>query len=329
MKLVRYLNLRVLYGSAVALVLLVIVYASIDFVEAASMISLPVGKLIAVYLYRLPMIVGHTLPVALTLGVQVTVARAMRTGEWDAIGVAGVSPMRISGTLAVVPLVATVVSVFLMMHFAPAALKQWSAKAGSAPQATNTKWCKSGDTLVRIGDGQKVVIQRSGGEAASVFSRSVGDVHRHWAKGQGWSEGAGPVSADCAVESDGFDVQPMVLVGGASTLEELDNAIAVGKDRGWSTAPLEGERALRVALALSCLIVPMLALLGSLVLRISGTTNLITASIAAAVVYWLVLAVAWNGVSLGIWPPVLVSAVLPGFFMTACAALFVRVGNTA
>ena len=89
LRLTRYLALGVLSRTAASLLLLTTVYAAIDIIEVSSRAGTPSDGAYLWYLLKLPSITGQLLPLALVLGVQLSLSALRKRGEWEAILSAG------------------------------------------------------------------------------------------------------------------------------------------------------------------------------------------------------------------------------------------------
>ena len=164
MGLACYLARGVFIRAGVSGLLLIFIYISIDFIEVASALKVPLLDLLAFYPSRLPLIVAHTLPIALTIGVQLTLSSTRRNGEWDAIESAGISKRKIATWLLIVPLFAVFLSALNLMQLTPLSLKSWMkvGKTESITKSSTPVWCKQDGFLVsdQSGSARRIEIER-------------------------------------------------------------------------------------------------------------------------------------------------------------------------
>ncbi|MCP4601019.1 MAG: LptF/LptG family permease [Proteobacteria bacterium] len=327
MRVTRYLAMSVFIRSSLALVLLAVVYMAIDFVEASSWPGASLGRLVSLYVFRLPMIISQILPLALTLGVLLALASSRSRGEWNAMRSIGISPFGLSTRLLIVPFLGMCFSTLLLAQLAPRALAVWQSGFDPALSVavSNSHWCKGGRQIVQEESplGFRTVIERRPDGSPLLWARAgagVSDAETLvWRQANGWQEEAPQEldAAQCAAvtKKEILNDSHTSLPGASLTLVELGIAISQSEKRGISTAPLRAELALRIALIAACLIVPLLGLGLSLAGEESRSTRLVGRGIIAATAFWLSLAVAWNGAVVGAWSPTWVSVGIPLFYL--------------
>jgi lipopolysaccharide export LptBFGC system permease protein LptF len=331
-RLLRYLFFNTLKRFLGSLALLLVIYISIDMVEASSITRSGGVDLLSAYPFKIPSIVTHILPLAAALGVLLSYSHLACAGEWDAMQLAGLSPLRLATALMIVPLAVTMLSVPLTGSFAPALLAIYESRTASESVETKRRgWFRKGEWLVRgFGgneSGESLVIGRDREGRATAWSRSFARGEAvSWRRGKGWTDDrVHPVD----LSTEGISVPPVAgafgLVGASVTSAELDETAKNLEDHGLNSLPLRAQTVLRSALSSACLIVPVLGLLLAMLLRSIRATRLVPLSIAVAAIYWLVLATAWNGASIGSWPCSTVSFGVPGLFAIFAFGMMIRV----
>ncbi|MDJ0762174.1 MAG: LptF/LptG family permease [Myxococcota bacterium] len=334
MRIARYFVVRVLMHSAMCAVVLTAIYAAIDFVEVGSRMDAPMGRLLGLYPTRLPMALIHILPVALSLGVQLTLSSARRSGEWTALRSAGISPLKIAGALMFVPLCSIGLSGALSMHICPWALSKWQAFETQSMIKLKGQgtWCRKGAFFVKTGEDQdpQLVIKRNRRGLPNTIqwiapqgSRVGSYVWHHHTGWHGPMPLAGPATrCTTPLPTAGAAVsQPFGPVAASLSESEIAIAIRQFEANGWSAASLRAERALRVALMAACFLVPLLGL-GLSFGEVAGGAKLAGRSLAASLSYWLCLAPAWNGAARGAWSWLVVAVWIPlVFFLIGMLAI--------
>jgi lipopolysaccharide export LptBFGC system permease protein LptF len=317
MRITVYLARGVLGRSAAVFLLVAVVYVAVDFVEASSLVQMPLGRFAAGYPYRLLSIVCYLLPLALMLGALLALGASRGRGELVALGAAGLSPARIHAALLAVPGVGALVSAALLAGPAPAALHRWQQALdvpGAAGKAGD--WCLA-DRWIALDDepsGLRVAIGRDSDGSALSWGRGAPDgtgPQDRWRRGRGWIDGMQGRGAatlpDCAGDGTKVDEgSPLVLPGATLTFPELAAAIGGMRLIGRDPAPLEAERALRIALSAFCLVLPLLGL--ALAGREGRPALLVARGLVIAALGWLALAAAWHGVAQGVFHPLVLSA---------------------
>lgn len=299
MRLQRYLASVTLLRAGGALLLVCLVYVSVDLVEARSMAAVPARDLLAAYPFKLPEVVGQMLPLALLFGVLLALSSLRRGGEWEALRSAGLSPLQLGLGLLLVPLAGVALSVPLVGWLGPAGSARFASAVGleAAGDAVRAPWTVRADgALVRAGRDRagRVVIERDPDGQVSSY-RLAGD--RIWRRGQGWS---------------------------------IERSPAVGRDeRVPETSPSGADAALRLALIAASALVPLLGLLLALGWEEGRATRLVALGLAVGAAYWLVLAAAWNGAVLGAWSALWVSVGVPVLFCVLSLLAGIRVARAA
>ncbi len=316
-----------------------VVYAAIDMVEAS---ALPDGNrgLLTSYLFKLPSVLVHVLPLALVIGVQLTLAALRRLGEWDAMRSVGMSQKKLMATLLIVPFCSIFLSLALTAEIAPRALGIWQQRFDDSAAPDSGKgevsgWFKKDGMLVRVSGGPEIVIERDPlGQPSTFFYKPKGtpdDRAQVWRRGRGWQEEA--QIPDVATGSltqlkQALLTTTTALPGASLTIGALVQAIGDASKMGLPGDPLMAELALRVALIAACLVIPLLSLGVSLLSESKRATRLVGLGFIAALTYWLLLTTAWNGAMMGIWSPVWVSAGVPLLFL-ACGAGLALLSETS
>ena len=316
-----------------SLALLLVIYISIDMVEATSIARSGGIDGLGAYPFKIPSIVTHILPLAMALGALLSYSHLTCAGEWDAMLLVGLSPLRLATALMIVPLVVTILSVPFTGSLAPALLAVYESR--TVPESVQTErrgWFREDEWLIRRSGGNErgtsLAIGRDREGRADVWSRSLAPGESvSWRRGQGWADdNAHPTG----LSNEALSVTPVAgafgLVGASLTNAELEETAEKLEDHGLNSFPLRAQTVLRSALSSACLIVPLLGLLLGMLSRSIRATRLVPLSIAVAAVYWLVLATAWNGASMGSWPCATVSIGVPGLFAILAIGLMVRIG---
>ncbi len=316
-----------------SLALLLVIYISIDMVEATSIARSGGVDVLCAYPFKIPSIVTHILPLAVALGVLLSYSHLACEGEWDAMLLVGLSPLRLATALMIVPLAVTVLSVPLNGSLAPALLAVYESRTVSESVETERRgWFRKDEWLIRESGGDErgtsLAIGRDREGRATAWSLS--NAHGKgvsWRRGQGWTDDS---AHPAGLSTEGLSVPPVAgafgLVGASLTNAKLDETAKDLEDHGLNSLPLRAQTVLRSALSSACLIVPVLGLLIGMLSRSIRATRLVPLSIAVAAVYWLVLATAWNGASMGSWPCATVSIGVPGLFAILAIGLMIRVG---
>jgi len=308
LRLTGYIILLTLARCAGALGILALLYVSVDMVEATSAARASALDVLGAYAFKLPTVVSHVLPMALAFGALLTLSYLRRFGEWDALRLAGLSPLRLAAALLLVPAMTAALAMANAGSWAPAAMRRYEELAGWTPPdgEDRGRWSRDGDRLVRAGGaaGGVVVVERDRSGAATGWSRgSENGRGLGWEEGRGWSAlerppeaPEGGVAAAPRVEawSGGLAGQALSSDGIAARATELEG-------RGLDAGPLRAQLSLRFALAAACLIVPAIGLL----LALNGTSHrasrMVLTGLAASAFYWLAVVVAWNGAIWGAW----------------------------
>jgi lipopolysaccharide export LptBFGC system permease protein LptF len=338
MRITRYLAFNVLTRSVAALALFVVVYSAVDFVEVSSQLR-SIGnlagarghlRLFAQYPLRLPMIAAHVLPLSLMIGVQTALSSFRRRGEWNALCSAGLSPIRLAVCLLIIPFIGAFVSSALLAEVSPTALGMWESSFGPNKEGPINSWCEKGNLLIKEEDeaGFGLAVERDLNGAPIYYSARSKSRADTWTLDNGWQIGTSHKdSAACGTSARKRAASLLDLQGASLTSKDLGAAILQSENRGWETAPLKAEAALRIALAAACLAVPLL----SLGLGLGGgeprATRLVGRGVAAAAVFWLFLATAWNGAVVGAWSPVWVSVAVPLIFFATGFVLVIVNGR--
>ncbi len=305
-------------------------------VEATSIARSGGADVLYAYPFKIPSIITHILPLAAALGVLLSYSHLACAGEWDAMLIAGLSPLRLATALMIVPLAVILLSVPLTGSLAPALLAVYESR--TAPESVETErhgWFRKGEWLIRESEGDErrtnLAIGRDREGRATTWSLSHAGRDPipavSWRRGQGWTDDS---AHPAGLSTEGLSVPPVAgafgLVGASYTNAELVETAKELEDHGLNALPLRAQTVLRSALSSACLIVPLLGLLLGMLSRSIRATRLVPLSIAVAAVYWLVLATAWNGASMGSWPCATVSIGVPGLFAILAIGLMIRVG---
>jgi lipopolysaccharide export LptBFGC system permease protein LptF len=146
-----------------------------------------------------------------------------------------------------------------------------------------------------------------------------------WKHGRGWQKEIRVKNADGgdsnALLQEAYALSATGILGNSLTAADLFTVIPLAAERGLNAAPLKAEAALRVALIAACIVLPLLCLGMSIGRETSSASRLVGLGIAAAVAYWLCLAIVWNSAVAGVLAPYWVYAVVPLLFAGVGAAL--------
>ncbi len=330
LRLHRYLATLVVMRLAVALCLLIAVYAVIDAAEARSLATGAVdGSLLRYHALRFPAIATHVMPLAAVLGALLALGALRKHGEWEALLGAGVAPGRLILGLSVGPLLAAAVMVPLSLELAPCANAAWSRVASPPADAgvpCGHRWVVlDGGTLARAARAASgwiptAVVELPGGEHRG----------RRFAVPADAGIPATGSRVDSALRTiaalDGHDEPPASswsgLAGQTMPRAQLDSAISAKRRAGLDVTALEAERALRYGLILACALLPVLGLLLAAAAGLGRASALSGLALALGVGYWLLTAVAWNGATAGAWPAAWIFPGVPAAFATGSLAAF-------
>ena len=108
-------------------------------------------------------------------------------------------------------------------------------------------------------------------------------------------------AASSASPSTAIPSTPGVIPGATLPSRELIETIDAAETAGIDTAFLRAELALRGALIVSCLVLPLLGLKMGMIKRKTPATRLLAKGLAIAALFWLAVAVAWYGATIGFW----------------------------
>jgi len=335
LRLDRYLVSLVALRSAGALLAACAIYASIDLVEATSLSEVPAADVLAAYPLRIPSVAAQVLPVALVLGVLLSVASSRGRGEWDALLSAGLSPGRLGAGLLAVPLAGAALAAALSHVLAPVALARYgelTSVGSSGPRGGASSWAADGRSLRRVDPGGALILERDG-EGRAVSVRLDGGREgrtQEWRRSGGWvSDQARGGAEPRYAPPGGAPERPDMLAGAALTTCRLEALAARLESEGASAADLRAQSALRTALAAACFLAPLLGLGLTLRGAESRPTRLAALGLAVSAAYWLGIAVAWNGAVAGAWSPKWVSLGVAGVFAVCGAAACAVRGGAA
>lgn len=306
---------------------MMLVFAAIDVVEVSAMTGFNGAGLVA-YRLKLPALVGLLLPVALVIGVQLTQSSLKKSGEWVAALASGISPASWGVRLMGIPLIAAVGATPLVLDLGPRMLARFHDSIGALGPATTSgesQWVKQGRWLIRMGadDTPDLVLSRDGvGRALSRWTVPT-DREREapvatWHRGTGWRRE--PVSDHLR---DGLSHLPhrhvtpkaAMLPGDTLPIGALSAAIRNARSLGRPARLLEAERALRVALILGCLVMPLVGVGLSLSSREQRASRLIALGLGVTATYWFLATLAWHGVALGLLSFGWLAGGVPGLFL--------------
>lgn len=309
LKLVRYLAALVARSSAAALAVLLLLYASVDLVEAGSIAGVDAGTLLAAYAMKLPHITAQLLPMALAFGAVVALAGLRRHGEWNAMALTGISPARIGGAMLAVPLLASIPALLLSFILAPAAMAGYEKALGIEPvPAAGWSLLKDGGiSRQSSGEGAGGNLRVDIGPSGEVLRwRTVGPhgVSWIWERGAGFSRGRSE-EIDGDLREAPILVMPSAGMDGmvasswsSSALRDLAGKLEAA---GLDPRPVRAQLALRTALVLACVIVPALAVFLALFGSTHRISRLLPMALAVCAFYWANVVVAWNGALWGAW----------------------------
>jgi hypothetical protein len=310
-----YLAVKVAVDTVVALGLLILLYSAADLVEVKSMTRMDLFSLFHSYLYRLPSTATLLLPLAAALGVSFEKAALHRSGEWDAMEALGISPVRTTFRLLLVSMCCVFLAVFLSFWLAPVSTSSFESQMrlyDKAKKLLSDGWISSEIGYIRIaGDGQiqTVIRTNSSGNAVSRWERIERNGIKSnevapaavWEATSGWRTGQGFPAMPAIIPKPPARPPVNDLVGQSLTYFELERAVINAERMGISGASLRAERGLRWAIIVACFIIPS-GVLGLLIsFRICRAGPSILLCMVSTVVFWLLLAVAWNGTVQDMW----------------------------
>jgi lipopolysaccharide export LptBFGC system permease protein LptF len=317
LRLQRYLAAVTLPRAGGALLLICLVYGSIDLVEAGSLTEVEAGELLLAYPAKLPAIAAQMLPLALLFGVLLAVSSLRRGGEWDALRSAGLSPVRLSPGLLAIPLLGTVLAVPLVEWLGPRGIEHYQASVGwgSSGEEERGRWTVSaGGSLVRLDGGGAPQISIGRDADGRVVEYRIAGA-RVWRRGAGWSSEAASIASPSDPGQAGAASAGLGQPAGAElTRADLERIVDDLERSGQDASALVSQGALRIALIAACLLVPLLGLLLAFGWNEGRASRLIALGLAVGAAYWLAVATAWNGAVLGAWSALWISAGVPVAF---------------
>jgi lipopolysaccharide export LptBFGC system permease protein LptF len=344
LRLSRYLAALALPRCAGTLVLVAVIYASVDLVEVGSLTGVSAVRLLLAYPFKLPSVAAQVLPLALIIGVLLTLSSLRRGGEWEALRSAGLSPRRLAVGLLVVPIIGAVLLVPVVEWLGPAASLAFERRitSGGEPAAETAVWSADDRGSLSRADPSSgcpdLLIERDADGRATAFeSRERGRGNGQdpetivWRLGLGWTRRASTAAGQrCQPSAVSAWSGSAIGLGGASLSRgRLSETIDRLEGRGRDATELRAQGALRVALIEACLIVPLLGLLLALGWDEARATRLTALGLAVGAAYWLALATAWNGAVLGVWSPLWLSVGVPILFGMFAVVAAVRIGRAA
>lgn len=333
----RYMALGTLQRAGISLLVLLVVFISIDIVETAALARVQGGAIVLWYLLKLPSVAALLLPLALALGVSLQLASLKNSDEWDAMSAGGICPWASFSRLMATPLLVTLLAVPLYTHVGPGALSMFARRIASENREerdSQEDWFLLDGRFVKLDRKHQrgTVIERKAGRASVRYDFTLGqgaETALVWRQEGGFCNEPMPEEIRSIPRPPRAEpAAPGILVAGAAlTRPKLAERIAALRSAGYPTAPYEAEQALRVALILACFLLPFGALLVSLGAGVERATRLTGIAIAAAVLFWLIVATAWNGAHLGVWPTWMLSHGAPALFLVLALTVRVIVGR--
>lgn len=293
-------RLATVVGAGVAL------YASVELIDLANFAGSPSAWR---YPLRLPFALALVSPVAALVVGAWTVTRLVRTGQLTALSAAGRGTRRALAPLLVMGGLWSAAVWVVAGYVAPVGLASWR---GPAATQTGGSWTRSGEALVRA---DRAGADRAVGVLIFLLDERGQPQSRIEAESARLEEGRW-VLHDVRVLPEGEGARqldelpsPVPLVGSGSrtapqelTSCELVEAARLAAISGADDAPLRSESALRLALALACLVCMALgAGVGVIWAGRTGVVSMITA--ASGLVYWMSLAVCWTLANAGLLAP--------------------------
>lgn len=287
--------------TAVALLVLLLLYAAVDLVELNAMVGSSSSGLIYTYLFRLPTAAALLLPFAVALGVSLRYARLRQTGEWEAMQSAGISPLTTYKRLLVVSGGAVLLGAALCLFIGPLGTARFEARMRTIATVSSST-CAGGWTKQKFG----FVHFDCRGRVDTVIE--LDETGRAIARHAAWS-------AEKVVKPPA--PPPLNNLWGQSlTYPALERTLSETTQMGLSGDGLRAERALRVAAILACFLVPAAALALLFVRESVGgrTGRAVLVGIVVTVVYWSMCAAVWNGVAAGLRREIWLSVGVPAAF---------------
>lgn len=319
-----------LIRSLGALAVLTLLYASVDMVEAGSVAQIGALALLGAYVLKVPTIVTQLLPMALAFGTLLTVAGLRRNGEWDAMALAGLSPVRIAARLLTIPLAATALAYVLSSNWAPASMTGYESALGMEPVAPSG-WVQDGGEMARVGeegdDGLLRLALDDSGRVVRWRFRSGGQAWS-WSEADGWMRGTQRLGNDLPTKGIVLPARGMDgMVGASWTSARLRELAARLEEAGLDSRPLRAQLSLRVALIAACALVPAIALLLSLFGDTTRAARLMVLGLAVSTAYWLMVVIAWNGSLWGTWGEGVLGWGVPGIGVSIVSILLGALGG--
>ncbi len=304
----RYVVIDVFRRSLFTLLIVFIIYTLFDVVELQSLADAPMTMFLARYVHKIPTIASQLLPLALSIGTALTVASLKQHGEWQAFNAVGISAVAICTTLLIVPAIAVGLQFVLLGYLAPKALatadSPLSASHGS-PSPFEGVWTRNGPWMIEhdpAGHPLTVLRVAKGAKPVERFRRTDTG-WKMWSPSSGWTHRSPPIRVP-NVWTPPERLRPSGLgtfIGSADTLPRLVSAITALERMGHNTAPLEAELGLRVVLPMAAFLIPLATLLFNLRTEKGKSVYLTGEAIFATALFWLVTALLWNGVMIGVW----------------------------
>ena len=326
--LARSLAASVLLSTVEVLALLLGLFTVIDFVELRSL-GAPTGILFASYGLKIPSIVVLLLPPAAAVSIALHTAALRRTGEWDAMHSLGISHLSTLLRLLAVPVFFGGLSFALSAWGAPPAAARFEAALRSHEQSSSTtcegRWTRQSVGYARFDcDGRPDIVIETNDRGVP-----VGRFDRVSPSGRDWE--AFPPSASSIEEIRRAMTRfarpvPLpstnLLAGQSMTLGALAQSIGEAERAGLSAGPLRAERALRIAVAAACVAVPALLLALLLLFPTENAWRSAAAAVLIIAIYWVVAAVVWTSVSVGLCSELTLSIGVPSVFSLLAGVVF-------
>lgn len=313
-----------LVRCSVVFTLLLSLYVAIDYTEVAGQIDSP--SLLSAYWFKLPEVVSHLLPLALTTGILLTVTHAKRSGEWVAAQMAGISTVCIFIALMLLPTVLLPLTHLNCHVFAPQAVAKFEQTLHYDSRQPMNQFSMNEWIVSNGNDDTRISVQRTRiGRAKQliVTESHNGAVSQRWQSPQMSPEGGGgevfiwpPQLQTLMVPRAGVNG----IVAASIPSGELNDFAKDVALRGGEASALESTVALRHGTVMALWFVPFLAL--SLLVSMETFTSSIFAvflSVAVAVVYWAMMAFTWGLVSAAHWPTTFIPLLGVGAFLSVGA----------
>ena len=300
--LTRYLVIGVARRTVFTLFVLLAVYTIFDLVELAALLERPLKDLAEIYFYKIPTITSQMLPLAVAVGCALTVSTLRTHGEWHAFNALGIPSRKIALTMAFVPLISTIFSMWILFQVAPKSLAAIETINPKTMPSNSTQWIRFGSWLLEVTPKKvdQAILLPSKRHAVERFQH-IGTSWKHWEKNSGWTMSDAPPIPSTPTHVWSAPTRLGTFEGAtypySSLLEQIDHQ----QKMGLSTASLEAEKGLRWVLVFATMWIPLSTLLTILRRNHEKAAHVTGDALFTTVTFWLLTALFWNGVQIGVW----------------------------